>query len=70
MPANSTFEFKAPIGGKQQQQYRESYLFVVDLCISEKELNAVKEALVDVVSELPEFTNVGLITFNQYVYAY
>lgn len=42
-------------------------LFVVDLCLSEKEINAVKEELVGVLKGLPQGMFVGLITFNRYV---
>ena len=48
----------------------EKTVFVVDLCISEKELAGVKSALLDTIKELPDNTNVGLITYNRYVNVY
>ena len=45
------------------------FLFVVDICLSDKELNALKEELINVIRNLPidGTTFVGLISFNQNV---
>lgn len=43
---------------------------MVDLCISEEELTAIKEEIGKVLAVLPPETNVGLITFNKFVQVY
>ena len=44
--------------------------FVVDLCITEKELEGVKETLLKVVSQLPQNIYVGLLCFNRNVFLF
>lgn len=41
--SEASYEFKSP--APKNVQYRTSYIFVVDLCVNEKELNSVKETL-------------------------
>jgi hypothetical protein len=41
---------------------------MVDLCISEKELTAIKETLLNTISKLPHNIFVGLCCFNRNVF--
>jgi protein transport protein SEC23 len=43
------------------------FLFVVDTCLEEEDLKALKESLIVSLSLLPEYAWVGLITFGTMV---
>ena len=68
MESNTTIEFKS--GPKNNNAYRTSYLFVVDVNVEEKELAAIKEEMSKVVTNLPDHYNVGLITYGRNVKVY
>jgi Sec23/Sec24 trunk domain len=44
--------------------------FIVDLCISEKELAAIKTTLLATIDKLPKNIFVGLLSFNRNVFLY
>ena len=46
------------------------FLFVIDTCVSEDELNACKSAITQAISTLPEYVHVGLITLGRHVHVY
>ena len=46
------------------------YLFVVDACAEEEELTALKQALTQALSLLPEDARVGLVTFGTHVHVH
>lgn len=46
------------------------YLFLIDTCVSEDELNACKAAVMQAISTLPEYVHVGLVTFGRHVHVY
>eukprot|EP01104_Vermistella_antarctica_P015374 TRINITY_DN5034_c0_g1_i1.p1 TRINITY_DN5034_c0_g1~~TRINITY_DN5034_c0_g1_i1.p1 ORF type:complete len:756 (+),score=198.87 TRINITY_DN5034_c0_g1_i1:275-2542(+) len=66
MPQFTTLEYVLP----QQQAPPPIFLFVVDTCMVESELQAVKESLLSSLSNLPEKSLVGLITFGTTVQVY
>ena len=39
--------------------------FIIDTCLSEKEIEALKEILIETVKKLPQDIYVGLMLFNQ-----
>ena len=43
------------------------FLFVIDTCLSEEELTALKNALIMALSLMPENALIGLITFGKTV---
>ncbi len=45
-------------------------MFVVDIAISDKELTAVKEAILELIKTLDDEKPVTLITYNKYVQLY
>ena len=47
-----------------------AYLFVVDVCLIEEELGALKQSLTQALSLLPENASVGLITFGTHVHVH
>lgn len=67
MEKNTTIEFKT---GMKVNNYRSSYIFVVDANVEEKELAAIREEVAKVVEGLPEHYNVGLITYGKNVKVY
>ena len=46
------------------------YLFVVDVCLIEEELTALKQSLTQALSLLPENASVGLITYGTHVHVH
>eukprot|EP00798_Chlamydomonas_sp_ICE-L_P005189 gene5189-18413_t len=46
------------------------YIFVIDTCVSEEELSACKNTITQAISTLPEYVNVGLVTFGRHVHVY
>lgn len=46
------------------------YVFVIDTCVSEEELNALKGALLQAVETMPETALVGLVTYGTQVYVH
>ena len=61
----STFEFKV-----SDRPEPNSYLFIIDLCLSEEELEALKKEVLEIVANLPDETYIGIITFHKYVNLY
>ena len=47
-----------------------AYLFVVDVCLIEEELTALKQSLTQALSLLPENALVGLITYGTHVHVH
>lgn len=47
-----------------------TYLFVVDTCVAEDELHALKTAVTQVLQMIPESNHVGLITFGTHVHVH
>ena len=52
------------------QPHAPVYLFVIDTCVLEDELVACKAAITQSIQALPEYANVGLITFGTHVHVY
>lgn len=46
------------------------YLFLIDTCVPEDELNACKAAILQTLQTIPEYAHVGLITFGTHVHVY
>lgn len=61
----STFEYK--IANREEPA---GYMFVIDLCLSQEELEKVKGELIEVLKTLPDETYIGLVTFHKYVNVY
>ncbi|KAF7807752.1 protein transport protein SEC23 [Senna tora] len=57
-------------GGGDSRGIGPAFVFVVDMCSSEEELQALKNDLLLVLEQLPENALVGLITFDSMVYVY
>ena len=47
-----------------------AYVFVIDTCVAEDELSACRAALTKALQTLPEYTQVGLITFGTHVHVH
>ena len=47
-----------------------AYMFVVDVCLIEEELSALKQSLTQALSLLPENASVGLITYGTHVHVH
>ena len=64
------------IGLQQVEEYVESKVgetgvyFLVDLCLPQSELAAIKEVLSEAVEKLPQNIYVGLLAFNRNVFIY
>lgn len=58
------------VGNWEQGGAGPGFLFVVDVCMQEEELGAVKDELVRVVAGLPECALVGLVCFDSMVRIY
>lgn len=77
-PEYCSLEFKHEVKAQPAQKQplplssQNCLLFVVDLCISEKELNSIKASLVSVLEGMPTDGScfVGLITFYKHVNVY
>ena len=75
-PQISTFEYKIESKTPPKQDLpatsNNCLLFLVDLCILEKEMEAVKQSLAEAVAAIPANGSyfVGLITFNKNVHVY
>ncbi|KAF5736780.1 protein transport protein sec23-1 [Tripterygium wilfordii] len=54
-------------GGGVVRRSGPAFVFVVDACMAEEELSAVKNELLRLVEQLPENTLVGLVTFDSMV---
>ncbi len=67
MQQSTTIEYKS---APKTTNPRYSYLFIVDVNLEDKELAAIREELSSVVTHLPEFCNVGLITYGKNVQVY
>ena len=46
------------------------FLFLIDLCVSNEELQAVKDSIMQGIQFMPPQTNIGLVTFNRYVFVH
>jgi len=66
-PAYCTVEYTLK---RTVQPHPPVYLFVIDTCLSEDELNACKTAVMQAISTLPEYVHVGLITFGRHVHVF
>ena len=62
MPVNTTIEYVV-----DSKAVHPTFLFVIDICNFEEELDALKEALAQNVMLLPEEAYVGLISFGKNV---
>jgi protein transport protein SEC23 len=63
LPKYSTIEYTL----SRPAQVPPIFLFVVDTCVDEEDLKALKDALVTSLSLLPPYALVGLITFGTMV---
>lgn len=63
LPRYTTIEYNL----NRAAQIPPIFLFVVDTCLEEEDLKALKEALIVSLSLLPEYAWVGLITFGTMV---
>ena len=52
---------------QRKQNQQPIFVFVVDTCVDEEELNALKESLTISLSLIPPSALVGLITFGKHV---
>lgn len=69
MPKVSTFEYQVA-EAKNNVLQNPAYLFLIDLCVSEKELASIQEEMGNTISLLPDNTRVGIVTFNKFVHVY
>lgn len=53
-----------------QQTPSPAYLFLIDLCMTKEELIALKDSILQGIQFMPRHTNIGLITFNRYVFVH
>jgi len=67
-PSYTTIEYGLPARGGGSGGA--AYLFVVDSCVEEEELRAVKQAITQALSLLPEDSRVGLVTFGTHVHVH
>ncbi|XP_045600749.1 protein transport protein Sec23A isoform X3 [Procambarus clarkii] len=65
-PSYSTIEYTI----MRQQNMPPIFLFVVDTCVDEEELNALKESITMSLSLMPASALVGLITFGRHVHVH
>lgn len=65
-PSYTTIEYNLP--GRQAAP--PAYLFVVDVCLAEDELNSLKTSITQALSLLPENSLVGLVTFGTQVHVH
>ena len=68
-PSYTTIEYAVPRGG-HGAGCGPGYLFVVDACAEEEELTALKQALTQALSLLPEDARVGLVTYGTHVHVH
>ncbi|KAF5842832.1 COP-II coat subunit [Dunaliella salina] len=66
-PSFTTIEYSLP---RTIQPHPPVYLFLIDTCVAEDELQACKNAILQAISTLPEYIYVGLITFGTHVHVY
>ncbi len=66
-PSYTTIEYALP---RTIPPHPPVYLFLIDTCVSEDELQACKSAILQAISTLPEYIYVGLITFGTHVHVY
>jgi len=69
-PSYTTIEYVVPRRGGPVGSTSPAYLFVVDQCAEEEELRALKQALTQALSFLPEDALVGLVTFGTHVHVH
>lgn len=63
----TTIEYKLPA---LKPVYAPAYVFVVDTCLSEEELNASQGAISQALQMIPEYARVALVTFGMHVQVY
>ena len=63
----TTIEYRLPV---VKAVYAPAYVFVVDTCLSEDELNASQGAISQALQIIPEYARVALITFGTHVQVY
>lgn len=66
-PQHTTMEY---VLARHQAPSPPTYLFIIDTCVAEDELNACKEAVLQSLQMIPERCNVGLITFGTHVHVH
>ncbi|KAJ7979943.1 Protein transport protein SEC23 [Quillaja saponaria] len=66
----SSFSSSSLLGGGDSRMFGPAFVFVVDTCSAEEELQALKNELLRVVEQLPDHALVGLITFDSMVYVH
>eukprot|EP00892_Ulva_mutabilis_P000729 jgi/Ulvmu1/10657/UM066_0038.1 len=65
-PGASVVEHELPPSSQRIQA--PLVLFLLDMCVSEDDLGAMKQSLQQVLSTMPESTRIGIITFGSMVY--
>ncbi|CAL55059.1 Zinc finger, Sec23/Sec24-type [Ostreococcus tauri] len=68
-PSYTTIEYAMPSRASGVAS-GSGYLFVVDACVEEDELRAVKQAVTQALSLMPEDARVGLVTFGTHVHVH
>ena len=63
----TTIEYRLPA---LKPVYAPAYVFVVDTCLSEDELNASQGAISQALQMIPEYARVALVTFGTHVQVY
>ncbi|DBA68065.1 TPA: hypothetical protein ACH3X2_014085 [Trebouxia sp. C0005] len=63
----TTIEYRLPA---LKPVYAPAYVFVVDTCLSEEELNASQGAISQALQMIPEYARVALVTFGTHVQVY
>lgn len=66
-PQYSTLEYSLPRLGAQSPP---AYVFVLDTCVPEDELLAAKTAVQQALTMVPEYAQVGLVTFGTHVHVH
>jgi protein transport protein SEC23 len=64
MPQMTTIEYQIT---KPNERLAPAFLFVVDTCLREEELQALKDSVIQSLDLMPENSNVGLITYGTVV---
>lgn len=66
-PQCSTIEYSLPRPGALSPP---AYVFVVDTCVAEDELAACKTAIAQALTMIPEYAQVGLVTYGTHVHVH
>lgn len=62
----STIEYALP----SPNSTAPAFLFLIDLCVSKEELQAVKDSILQGLQFIPPNINIGLVTFNRHVFVH